>query len=340
MGVININGLMVERNSCFYHMPNSVPIKYAFQGVKGLWFLHVEACTSVGCSGPGLSECIASEAKDHISNSRRAYNSMEDQESYPVGNDKANKRSRCRKKWGKRFHYLKPMVRMPMKPKLTFKNENMKRKKRIVSKGCIGFGADGLETQCLIAIEEKTGFTPQEKTGSFASRGEDKPEERYNYCQSVGDSIERSTEVASVTGIINKYFPNSNEANRSGSPSSFADLRGSDEVTSRVIKNLEEQLMPKVGHKCAKAQVGGSRPFTVRTPMRMLSPSLYGCSTGTLKNNGKSCQVGKRLVTASNSIGAYASKQRPSIILCKYKNGSSFCSSIRHLAFELSDRED
>ncbi|KAA8527074.1 hypothetical protein F0562_008697 [Nyssa sinensis] len=44
LGKIRIHGLMVKRKSCFYHLPESLPIKHAFQGLKGTWFLHMEAC--------------------------------------------------------------------------------------------------------------------------------------------------------------------------------------------------------------------------------------------------------------------------------------------------------
>ncbi|XP_044490421.1 uncharacterized protein LOC123214597 isoform X3 [Mangifera indica] len=34
--------MQVKRRSRFYHLPDSVPVKYAFQGLKGTWFLHME----------------------------------------------------------------------------------------------------------------------------------------------------------------------------------------------------------------------------------------------------------------------------------------------------------
>ncbi|MED6220572.1 hypothetical protein PIB30_046039 [Stylosanthes scabra] len=41
-GEIQVNGLMVKRKSCFYHLPDSLPIKYAFPKMRRTWFLHMD----------------------------------------------------------------------------------------------------------------------------------------------------------------------------------------------------------------------------------------------------------------------------------------------------------
>ncbi|KAL4554092.1 hypothetical protein LXL04_039799 [Taraxacum kok-saghyz] len=43
IGSIKVNGLMVKKKSFFYHLPESMAIKHAFQGSKGTWFLYTEA---------------------------------------------------------------------------------------------------------------------------------------------------------------------------------------------------------------------------------------------------------------------------------------------------------
>ncbi|KAF6153789.1 hypothetical protein GIB67_001022 [Kingdonia uniflora] len=40
-GKIRVSGLMVKRKSFLYHLPDSMPIKSAFHGLKGVWFLHM-----------------------------------------------------------------------------------------------------------------------------------------------------------------------------------------------------------------------------------------------------------------------------------------------------------
>ncbi|GAV68830.1 hypothetical protein CFOL_v3_12333 [Cephalotus follicularis] len=61
LGEIRVHGLMVKRRSCFYHLPESLPIKHAFQGLKGTWFLHSEARPLKDLDRPGLSKCMATE---------------------------------------------------------------------------------------------------------------------------------------------------------------------------------------------------------------------------------------------------------------------------------------
>ncbi|KAL2335525.1 hypothetical protein Fmac_016738 [Flemingia macrophylla] len=37
IGEIQVNGLMVKRKSCFYYLPDSLPMKYAFPAMRGTW---------------------------------------------------------------------------------------------------------------------------------------------------------------------------------------------------------------------------------------------------------------------------------------------------------------
>ncbi|KAI3876976.1 hypothetical protein MKX03_024561, partial [Papaver bracteatum] len=56
LGKIRITGLMVKRKSFFYHLPDSMPIKYAFQRWKGTWFLLIEANLVSNSSYPCAGE--------------------------------------------------------------------------------------------------------------------------------------------------------------------------------------------------------------------------------------------------------------------------------------------
>ncbi|KAL4342561.1 hypothetical protein GQ457_08G007750 [Hibiscus cannabinus] len=64
LGKIEVHASMVRRKSCMYHLPSSMPIKYAFQHQVGSWFLHIEAKTSKHSSGPRLSNFAAAEVGD------------------------------------------------------------------------------------------------------------------------------------------------------------------------------------------------------------------------------------------------------------------------------------
>ncbi|KAL3851128.1 hypothetical protein ACJIZ3_013010 [Penstemon smallii] len=45
VGNIRVNGLMVKKKSCYYHLSESFPLKYAFQSSNDNWFLQCEVYT-------------------------------------------------------------------------------------------------------------------------------------------------------------------------------------------------------------------------------------------------------------------------------------------------------
>ncbi|KAF4380848.1 hypothetical protein G4B88_010778 [Cannabis sativa] len=81
-GEIEVCGLMVKKKSRFYYLPDSIPMKYAFQGVRGTWFLHVEAKTSAKCFGTCLlglavENSFASADKSSTKGERKKYQDIE-----------------------------------------------------------------------------------------------------------------------------------------------------------------------------------------------------------------------------------------------------------------------
>ncbi|KAJ4839360.1 hypothetical protein Tsubulata_043157 [Turnera subulata] len=64
LGDIKVHDLMVKRKGCFYHLPESLPLRCAFQGLKGNWFLFVVVRASDSLDKHGLSQCLT--AKDGI----------------------------------------------------------------------------------------------------------------------------------------------------------------------------------------------------------------------------------------------------------------------------------
>ncbi|KAL3584227.1 hypothetical protein D5086_015288 [Populus alba] len=75
LGEIKVYELKVRRNNCFYHLLESLPIKYAFQGLKGNWFLHVEIRPSNSFRNQHLPQCLAAK-DDHISDGSNAIGSL------------------------------------------------------------------------------------------------------------------------------------------------------------------------------------------------------------------------------------------------------------------------
>ncbi|XVE50855.1 hypothetical protein DITRI_Ditri01bG0197600 [Diplodiscus trichospermus] len=76
LGEIEVYALMVKRKSCFYHLPLSMPIKYAFQHREGAWFLHIKARTLKGSDGGCLSNFAAMKVGDHQCNVNHITNSL------------------------------------------------------------------------------------------------------------------------------------------------------------------------------------------------------------------------------------------------------------------------
>ncbi|KAG6767392.1 hypothetical protein POTOM_028596 [Populus tomentosa] len=75
LGEIKVYELKVRRNNCFYHLLESLPIKYAFQGLKGNWFLRVEIRSSNSFRNQHLPQCLAAK-DDHISDGSNAIGSL------------------------------------------------------------------------------------------------------------------------------------------------------------------------------------------------------------------------------------------------------------------------
>ncbi|MFQ6650399.1 hypothetical protein Gotur_022373 [Gossypium turneri] len=76
LGKIEVHALMVRRKSCFYHLPSSMPIKYAFQHQVGTWFLHIEARTLKDSGSPCLSNFAAIKVGDHKCDGNRLTGSL------------------------------------------------------------------------------------------------------------------------------------------------------------------------------------------------------------------------------------------------------------------------
>lgn len=66
----------MKRKSSFYHLPNSVPIKHAFRGLKGTWFLHGEAKPLFDLDGSSLYQCIGANVRDHNLNTSTEKNDI------------------------------------------------------------------------------------------------------------------------------------------------------------------------------------------------------------------------------------------------------------------------
>ncbi|OMP04234.1 E3 ubiquitin-protein ligase UPL1-like protein [Corchorus olitorius] len=105
----------------------------------------------------------------------------------------------------------------------------------------------------------------------------------------------------------------------------------------------EEELRTSVDN--SSIQIEDSPTFMVRTPRKQsLSLSRADRTTGTPSNKFISCEVGKRIIIASNNIRVSANKQRPATPLSILRDGKLLrynnISLAKFLVFEISDSED
>ncbi|XP_059666568.1 uncharacterized protein LOC132312282 isoform X2 [Cornus florida] len=320
LGEIRVNGLMVKRKTCFYHLPESLLIKHAFQSSKGTWFLHMEAYPWSASDKLGLCECLAAEVGHNTSNGSDITDSQEP-ENHATCTSKNHKRYKRKKTRKKIFscptvvlHEILRIIHLLKK-----KKKKKKKKRRKVKK-------HHFLSNEVVTAEEKFVF--------FASTTEGEHTEEWHASPMVDNPCETSLETVSVSGIIKKYF------------SDYDEVISNSDDTSRAIKNTpEEQLITRRGDNCTNIQVDATAQITAKTRPRMLPfPLSTDPSSQTSRDKLKGAEVGKRLLVASNNLSISGSKQKPVIALHRFRDGKSSepksSSLIRRIVFEISDNDD
>lgn len=347
-----------------------MPIKYAFQGLKGTWFLHTEVSSLYGSDLLGLSNHVTAETKNHTTDDSDATDPMEPKTSTAIAvRDKSKRKGKKRRR--KRYHCLK-VVQWGLLRTVCFSRKSRRRKRGDSS--C--FQACRIENGCRGSSNNFSGPSANEKSGdckswnegehrkewiskTIESPGERNEEHRKEWisktveCPGERDEehrkewiskmvecpSERSSEVVSVTGILERYFSDLDCMNYYiGSPSSS-------EVTSRVhCSQLNEQFRLTTDGNHSNIQIGATPLCTTKTPA---SGKAFSRSTDrrTRTSLGKpqKPEVGKRLVTALSTLGVSSSKQRPAISISRFKDGRLLgldSSLVRSLVFEMSDDDD
>lgn len=179
IGNIRVHRLMVKRRSCFYHLPESLPIKHVFQCLKGPWFINLEAYPR-GSSEHDLPKCVAEEVWDHISDESNAAD-----DDYFTGTKRNDTKWKRKKRKIKRFYCLKYVLQELLRS-VNLPKKNKRRKK--LAKTCfLNSPVKGLEKKHL-------------------DRKENEDVEEWNPCSLVEASSQTLSEPVSVSGIIKKYF--------------------------------------------------------------------------------------------------------------------------------------
>ncbi|KAI5311073.1 PREDICTED: pectinesterase [Prunus dulcis] len=179
-GEIRVSRLMVKRKSCLYHLPDSVPMKSVFRGVKGTWFLHVEARFLSDRNRPCLPKYAASKPEFSITHPLHPENIVT---SIAKSNTKGHCKRMLREKLFRCHNPLLGKLRRPF-----YFTKIRKRRKKISS-----------------AYEVNRVQIDKEKFPDCASKS------------MIDEHTHTSSEVVSVSGIIHRYFSNLSE---DGGPSS------------------------------------------------------------------------------------------------------------------------
>ncbi|KAI3456804.1 hypothetical protein Pfo_013467 [Paulownia fortunei] len=321
-GSIRVNALMVKQKSCCYHLSESLPLKYAFLGSNGTWFLQMDVhpwsipdhIESLKCKGTEVHNL--NSAANFVTDSVR-------QGDFMMCTDK--KRMKCKRKKVKiqRFPYLKaavlkiPAVVCILKRKK--EKKNVKRKRKI---GCPGQGP--LERPLV----------EKERLCQFATRAEVNWSKKWDTNVIAEALSETFSESVSVSGIIKKYFSDYDEvASSSGFPFSTVWSKHKEQLNSSAeCKNLNIQsdiLSP----------VTGLIPPQVSQDVWLEKPSSEASM-----EKGRKPEVGKRLLLASDGLGLTPSNQQPALSLCRYSDGKSpfrkSAAIVRNLVFEITEEGD
>ena len=314
-------------------------MKCAFQGVRNIWFLRVEARTSSKCFGPYLLGSVA-ENNDHVSNISDISDPLEVENSF-TSTEKSNTKV-----------YQEIELQCHKSPLEERRHICVSKKKKREKKDCfLDYKANENETKSVGSGVQTVVLTAQTNSDHSASVQEDEP--RYQQAsRSMTDApSEVFSEVKSVTSIIRRYFQDSNEITNFSSPASS-------DVTSKIRKRRKKRLKAKADKICSSIQVdsfpnfAGQRPSNMlpfRLPngpsKRILEGKINGPQVGKriLKGKINGPEVGKRLLTASHYLVCSASKKKSAIYFCRSRDRKVQgldSSLVKWSVFEISDTDD
>ncbi|KAK6149410.1 hypothetical protein DH2020_016935 [Rehmannia glutinosa] len=220
-GRIRVKALMVKQKSHCYHLSESLPLKYAFLGSNGTWFLQMEAHPQ---SIPDHIESLNFNCTEFHN-----LNSAANVVTGSMCTDK--KRIKCkRKKVNKKiFPFRKAaLLEIPAVlciPKRKKKRKNVKRKRKT---GCRGKGP---LQRPLIEKERLRQYATKNDTNVIA--------EALN---------ETFSESVSVSGIIKKYFTDYDEVESPSSGFPFDTVRSRHKERLNSSTECKYLMSPLTGH--------------------------------------------------------------------------------------------
>lgn len=299
LGQIKVDAVMVERNSCFYHLPETLPLKHVFQHVKGFRSLHVDVCQFGILYQLGSSENVDGQILDQHGDVISTIAGPIKLKTSTTGTKFEKLKCRRKMRKMKRFACLKGALWDGLRiVHLSKKKRKMKKKKKKRNKARKGYKFNCLEGPDEPLVVSMASFA----LPSYGCEGKEQ--------SSCPVDCEDLSEAVSVSGIIRKYFSSHDEVNSS---SGFSH-EGAQTLNLRDL-NVDHALLS---------------PFPAKTPRQISDGPLSNEIVNEVSiTKSKGIEIGSRIVSASKSLSSLRSRR----LL------PSSASLIRSLVFEISDED-
>ena len=305
----------VKRESNFYSIPDSVPLKLACWGRNKLWFVNVVASSSDELGKFQASKSLVAERREsnHSTN-----------ECIIVDKNYANIKPKRRKLRGL---LCRKTVQWGLLAVVYELRKKKKRKRRYkANKFTAGNNSERLEQECRL---------PPKGVG-IDSREMLHPVQVWDSNPTIDSPCESFSGAVSIQGIIDRYFSHLIELNHIASPSisEVATRAGQNQVEEQGdAENTTSILL------CSRKQHSVIKPQTTKKLLPSTSPE--DCYSVSLRKYERS-EVGQRLVQASNTLRLFQSKQRSqksSLSEIKKVWERDVCSVAKRLVFEIGDND-
>ncbi|XP_061948975.1 uncharacterized protein LOC133672545 isoform X2 [Populus nigra] len=330
LGEIKVYELKVRRNNCFYHLTESLPIKYAFQGLKGNWFLHVEIRSSNSFRNRHLPQCLAAK-DDHISDGSNAIGSL-------VTNTRKNDTiANGNNKRIKGLLGIKSPAELP-KTVPCF-DKRSKEKKRLAG---ISKELDRSKKALNVAAKVSSGLLAPRNEVEHATITEAVP--KIVACFKKKSKDKKRMADLSKEFDRRKKAPNLAAKVCSGLPTPINQVKPATFSCTMVetpTERPQEVIFAKI-NDFSNMQVSTLPQFDIRTPPRTLaSPLPTDLRPGSSGNKLKTTSaVGKLMMTAANKLKISANKRRPALSLYRFRSPSRASFVVRRSIFDISDSDE
>ncbi|KAL9377787.1 hypothetical protein Peur_029122 [Populus x canadensis] len=330
LGEINVYELKVRRNNCFYHLTESLPIKYAFQGLKGNWFLHVEIRSSNSFRNRHLPQCLAAK-DDHISDGSNAIGSL-------VTNTRKNDTiANGNNKRIKGLLGIKSPAELP-KTVPCF-DKRSKEKKRLAD---ISKELDRSKKALNVAAKVSSGLLAPRNEVEHATITEALP--KIVACFKKKSKDKKRMADLSKEFDRRKKAPNLAVKVCSGLPTPINQVKPATFSCTMVetpTERPQEVIFAKI-NDFSNMQVSTLPQVDIRTPPRTLaSPLPTDLRPGSSGNKLKTTSaVGKLMMTAANKLKISANKRRPALSLYRFRSPSRASFVVRRSIFDISDSDE